>query len=309
MCGLGQDLGFPCHRPRLYVLGIAKDKMVWIPPPNGGDEAERFLGMLGAETNSYGDCYMMDSWSSRRSQLSERVKLRQLHLGAGALLEEPADRTERFQYLCNAANPSNAAAARAYEQIRQKRPCTEMDLPFFCDWEQNAAAGKCTPSPFVPCLLTHGNLVEHTSARALTDSELYNVHGWGTLRNDGYSSDIMQVIASLSSSSQSVSRNAKTFVGNSMHVPSALAVLLYGFTHMLRLSDVNSKAWLITRRSASWSNEMAASPGRRPAVHDAGSSAKSKGKGKGKGRGQKRQLEEAAAEDVSFRRASSTIFD
>ena len=40
---------------------------------------------------------------------------------------------------------------------------------------------------------------------------------------------------------------------------------------------------------------MAASPGRRPAVHDAGSSAKSKGKGKGKGRGQKRQLEEAAA--------------
>ena len=164
----------------------------------------------------------------------------------------------------------------------------------------------------MPCLLTHGNLVEHTSARALTDSELYNVHGWGTLgtlRNDGYSSDIMQVIASLSSSSQSVSRNAKTFVGNSMHVPSALAVLLYGFTHMLRLSDMNSKAWLITRRSASWSNEMAASPGRRPAVHDAGSSAKSKGKGKSKGRGQKRQLEEAAAEDVSFRRASSTIFD
>ena len=124
MCGLGQDLGFPCHRPRLYVLGIAKDKMVWIPPPNGGDEAERFLGMLGAETNSYGDCYMMDSWSSRRSQLSERMKLRQLHLGAGALLEEPADRTERFQYLCcppDATPPLQGHMSRFARSDRARR--------------------------------------------------------------------------------------------------------------------------------------------------------------------------------------------
>ncbi|CAE7693188.1 unnamed protein product [Symbiodinium sp. CCMP2592] len=293
--------------------------MVWIPPPSGDDEAQRFFGMFGAETTSYGDCYMTDSWSSRRSQLSDRMRLRQLHLGAGALLQEPATRAERFQCLCNAANPSNTAAATAYEQIRQKRPCTEMDLPFFCDWEQNPAAGKCTPSPFVPCLLTHGNLVEHTSARALTDAELLNVHGWGTLRNDRYSSDIMQVVASLSSSSATISRTMKTFVGNSMHIPSALAVLLYGFTNMLRLSDVNSRAWLITRRSASWSNEIgAASPGRRAAAALCDASAESsmsaspKRKSKGKGRGKKRQAEDMAddaADDVAFRRAASTIFD
>ncbi|CAE7254087.1 unnamed protein product [Symbiodinium sp. CCMP2592] len=282
--------------------------MAWIPPPDGCDEAQRFFGMFGAETNSNGDCYMTDSWSSRRSQLAERMKLRQLHLGAGALLQEPADREERFQCLGNAANPSNAAAGMAYEQLRQKRPCEEMDLPFFCDWEQNPGTGKCTPSHFVPCLLTHGNLVEHTSARALTDRELLNVHGWGTLRHDRYSSDI-------SSSPSSVSRNVKAFVGNSMHIPSALAVLLYGFTHMLRRSDVNSKAWLITRRSASWSAEIgSASPsrpsqGRHAAVHET-VSASAKRQSKGKGRGKKRQAEEdVASADVAFRRAANTIFD
>lgn len=301
-----KDLGFPCNRPRLFVLGIAKEKMVWIPPPNESDEAQRFFHMFGAEPTSYGNCYMTDSWSSMRSQLADRMLLRQLHLGAGALLEEPTDRTERFKCLCSAANPSSTSAAMAYEEMRQTRPLTEMGLPFFCDWEQNPASGKCTPSPFVPCLLTHGNLVEHTSARALTDAELFTVHGWGTLRNDRYRSDIMQVISS------SAPRSAKQFLGNSMHIPSALAVLLYGFTHMLRLSDVNSRAWLITRRSASWSNEIGSTAAAALAESSAAGQSKGKGLSKGRGgRGRKRQAGEAemAETDVAFRRAASTFFD
>ena len=58
------------------------------------------------------------------------------------------------------------------------------------------------------------------------------MHGSGTLGNDRYPSDIMQVIASLSTSPSSVSRTVRAFVGNAMHIPSALAVLLYGFTHI-----------------------------------------------------------------------------
>ena len=77
--------------------------------------------------------------------------------------------------------------------------------------------------------------------------ELYAVHGWGTLNTDpAYSSTILETIASV----QEIGR-AKFLLGNSMHIPSVMAFMLYVLANTMADSDADNRAWALAKKS-SW---------------------------------------------------------
>ena len=293
--------------------------------PAAGDEISRFLNIFAQACESNGSVYMTDSWSARRADICDKMKLRQMHMPANRFVEEPG-RDECFQALLQAVNPSNHMHGKLYQtQYEQvvKDQADHSAAPFFADWEQNPSKGKSHPSALVPCFLTHGTLVEHRSGKCLTLKELYSVHGWGTLRDDCYRSNVLDLISQVFSSGKiSPKTAAKTFIGNSMHVPSVLAVLLYGLSHCVRKSSVETTAWIGSRRSSSFNFEIGGGSGSASANDTAvnesseGSGLKGspKGRGRGRGRANKRQADAAAEDDeadgaLGFKRGKSCLFD
>ena len=292
----------------MFVLGFSKSSMIWC---GCEDELARFLSIFGAQCQTDGSVYMFDSWSARRECLAQKLKLRHVHLASSALLDEFPSRGRRMATLLDACNPCSRAHGEGYEAMWEKRPNWERHMAFFCDWEQHPEKGKVRPASHVPCMLTHGNMVEHTSGRCLTNRELFAVHGWGTGPCEArFSSDVLNVIAASSAKKKDP---AKLFLGNSMHIPTVLAVYLYAFTHAFRKDDADERAWFVARRSATWSQEVCANTAEED-VPPASSSAK--GQKKGRGRGLKRPAAALAAHDsedeegaAGFRRATSSIFD
>ena len=251
---------------------------------------------------------MFDGWSERRALLTQKMRLRSLHLSKDALATEPADRQERLQLWAQAANASSQSHGLEYDKMFLGRPANMQSKPFFCDWEQHPTSGKARPSSLMPTMLTHGSWMEHASARCMTTRELYSVHGWLTRPgNTRFSSNIMSTLAACKVSAA----QEKQFLGNSMHIPSVYAVLLYGLSHMWRLSDVSEHAWRLTRKASSWMQEMGSSAGN---VEQGSASSAStqpavlKGKGK-RGRGRKRAASPGPEPSPAFRRQKSSIFD
>ena len=164
MTGHDQDLGFPCQRPRTYVVGVSRRTLKWV----GGDGSD-FLKTFGGQCTVEGDVFLNDSWANRRRLLVRLLAKRGSHLPEGAHLSEPDGRSERLGLWLSAVSPSGRRHGTEYEKAR----CAEkpLDQTFVADWEQDAKFGKSKAGPFIPCLLTHGTLVDHKSARMLTLQE------------------------------------------------------------------------------------------------------------------------------------------
>ena len=214
-----------------------------------------------------------------------------------------------------------------YETECKETESDNPNSPFFADWEQRPKHGKSRPSKHIPRFLTHGTIVEHMSGKCLTAKEVLSVHGWGTLRDDCYASDIVDIIAeSCASNRTSMKNTVRTFVGNSMHIPSVLAVMLYGFSHVQRMATVDERARYLSLRSASIFMEIGAassgsglqSSSQTEFTPKAKAKATAKSKVKGRGRGQKRKAfddcndddddDDDQAASLMFRRAKSNIF-
>ena len=207
--------------------------------------------MFGAECNCSGDVFMQDSWSSRRSEIAARMSLRGSHMAQSQLSQEPEDRQSRLQTVLNSANASSRSHGAEYDRQYLSTASDLQKQPYFSDWEQTPSIGKSRAGPKVPCLLTHGMLFEHRDARIMTINEVFAVQGWGTLPSDVGSfreSDVLKVIQRAGCMA-----HAKKFIGNSMHIPTITAVLLYVFCHVVR--DRHEKAWLVNRAS-SWNLEV-----------------------------------------------------
>ena len=176
------------------------------------------------------------------------------------------------------------------KQFREKN---DASVPFFADWEQNPMVGKSKPGGQVPCFLTHGFLVEHMSGRMLTLKERYAVHGWNTLLSETspFYSGILGRIQAAGCETQ-----AKVFIGNSMHIPSIMAVIMCTLGHTTPRSLLNSAAWRVARLS-SWNLEVSASAPE-PAEEDASDPSFK----------QKRACE-TGSNDVHWKRMKSNIFD
>ena len=301
-----QDLGFPCERPRVFVLGFSKSSMIW-----GGcdDELGRFLSIFGTRCQADGSAYMFEAWPARREDLEQKLKVRRIHLAAGALMRKPETQGSRLAMLLDACNACARAHGEGYEQLWANRADEERNLPYFCDWEQRPQKGKVRPSFYVPTMLTHGAMVEHTFGRSLTNKELFAVHGWETGPCE------LDVVAA---STAKKKIPAKLFLGNSMRIPTVLAVYLYAIVHACR-KHVEERAWMLARRSSTWSQEIC---GSLEAVEEhmperSSSSALGLRGGRGRGRGMKRPaaatVEDGEDKDEAvadgFRRAKSTIFD
>ena len=66
-------------------------------------------------------------------------------------------------------------------------------LPCFAEWEQRPVRGKARPGSNIPCLLTHGTLIEHTSAGADFEGDLCGARLGHASR---FPSDILDVMVS-----------------------------------------------------------------------------------------------------------------
>ncbi|CAE7244197.1 unnamed protein product [Symbiodinium sp. CCMP2456] len=248
------DLGFPCHRPRLYVLGFNKLRIAW---QHAVSESQRFLQIFGSACGVRGDVYMLDSWTSRRADMEAKMSKRGVHLSSSSLASEPASRSDRMRVIQSSVCPSSKQHGLLYEVefAKQAQPADpSKQVPFFSDWEQHPVKGSSVAGPTVPCLLTHGTLVEHSSGKLMTLNEIFAVQGWGTLPTSGYPSDILETIKS----AKCQPHHARTFIGNSMHIPTAMAVLLYAFSHMQSTRSLNDRAFKLMRRASSWNLEHGA---------------------------------------------------
>ena len=279
------------------MLGINKLSLQWHAAPQ--DENARFHQLFGVACHVHGDVYLKDSWAARRTALEGRMALRGSHLSSEVLTEEPANRQERREILLQSACPSSRKHGLMYEKLCSQRPPEEQAKPYFSDWEQHPEMGCCQPGSSVPCFLTHGFPVEHTSARMLTMRERYAVHGWGTLPDQEsrpFASDILEIIAGSGCASQ-----AATFVGNSMHIPTIMAVILYGFCHVSK-ADV---AWKLNRKGSAWHLETSAGHAEDPMATEPSLQPSSSSPRKRRPSVKSKAKAEAAA----WKRAKSTTFD
>ena len=91
----------------------------------------------------------------------------------------------------------------------------------------------------------------------MTMKERYAVHGWNTFlpEDSPFHSDIMDIIVA-----SGCENSARLLVGNSMHIPSVMAVLLYAFSHSSSRSAADAAAWRVARASStsSWNLEVSA---------------------------------------------------
>ena len=293
---LGQDLGFPCHRPRLYVLGFNKRRIAW---PHAVEESRSFLDIFGSACGVHGDVYLVDSWTSRRAAMETKLSKRGVHLASSSLASEPESRSDRMRLIQSAVCPSSNKHGMLYEVEFAKQAQDAQHVPFFSDWEQRPVKGSSVPGRTVPCLLTHGTLVEHRSGRLMTLNEIFAVQGWGTLPTSGYPSDILETIKA----AKCQPHHARTFIGNSMHIPTAMAVLLYAFSHMVSTCSLNDRAFKLMRRGSSWNFEHGAgsSPSVLPIV---GAELRESLESESDGRGRKRKVSESI-----FRKQKSNFCD
>ena len=210
---------------------------------------------------------MADDWGSRRQEIQQRMMLRGCHMATSFLTQEPEGRESRLKAVLDSACPSSHCHGLQYDAQFQRKSGV---APYFADWEQNLHVGKSRPGSLIPCFLTHGFIVEHASARVMTMKERYAVHGWNTLlpRSSPFYSDVLDVMQRAGCGPS----QAKLFIGNSMHIPSIMAVSLYALCNVSRRSWADLDAWRIARASStsSWNLEVSASGGddeacRRPA--------------------------------------------
>jgi hypothetical protein len=220
-----RDLGFPMRRRRLFTAGLCKRKWAWIGPSTCEEVQDEFIKFFGSTCELTGDVYYAADSAEIEQMVQEMSSKRR------KILPEGWKKMRMSEYLHMISCPS--AMVRKGEYDNQMHIKQSLGGSFLADLDHNPGFGP-SPGPDMPSLDTHPTIFSWLCGRLATPMELLAAQGV-----DAYSQlSGGRSLSPLHTLFQKYSSNKVRFMaGNSMHIPTHAAWMLYVISRMARREE------------------------------------------------------------------------
>ena len=219
------ELGFPMRRRRVFTVGIDRARWVWTGPSSAEEVQEDFLNVFGKSLEISGDVYACAPAEDIFAFSEERAGRRKTKLPKNF-----RDLPMR-EYLHCLLPPGAMCRLASYQKVRAERK--GISGSFFADLDHNVDYGPSC-GPLIPSLDTHPNIFSFQHSRLLLPAELLQAQGINMFLNEGEAT--VSPLASIFKDFSEV--ELRHFAGNSMHVPTFTAWMMYAFAHIRRIPEI-----------------------------------------------------------------------
>ena len=219
-------LGYPMRRRRTFSFGFNRKLWVWVGPTSQQAIQQGFDAVFAADAQLTGDIYFVANPTAIQQFVEERASRRGKKLPADFLQRSMKD------YLACLLPPGAMVRLSQYEAVMLDRQ--SLDGSFLVDLDHNLDCGPAC-GPLMPALDTHASIYSFKHERLALGSELLAAQGVDTheaMAGNRGLSPLKNVFEQFGDSDQ------RFLAGNTMHIPSLSAWLLYA------MSNVRSRAEL-----------------------------------------------------------------
>ena len=213
-------LGWPASRDRRLSAGLSLESLVWVGPATAEGVQADFESLFARRPELNGSIFLQED-----EGVVTDWCLEQLHKKRSRFIDELPEGKDLLRALLP---PGQLQRAEQYD--REKSKHAALDGTMFCDVEHwlNSPGPDC--GPMLPCLLTHGTLVELSRYRFVMPSERFLSLGFHSIAgvSDAYSWPLADFVLAQSE------RTVKHQAGNSQSLPAILAWHCYVLCNTIR---------------------------------------------------------------------------
>ena len=224
-------LGFPSKRERFFGAAINKKTLLWLGPSQDevGKDFDKFCGR---SCELSGRAYLQAPPAEIHNMVQiiahgRKTSLPHFYKGNKKTAASMID------VLPKLLPPGACSRVGDYERQRRETRGTGTDSAYFVDLDHNPGKGP-TAGAHWPCMLTHNSIYSFPDERLVTEGECFSAMGvdWYP-RLSG-----TRACSQLKDHLQMLSRADQRFLaGNSIHIPSAMAWMLYIWCNCAFRSD------------------------------------------------------------------------
>lgn len=212
-------LGWPTSRERLLSAGLSLRTLVWVGPQTDEEIQEEFERLFARCPRVNGSIFLQEDDAEVQRWLRNQLCKR-------SYFPETLPEGDRLFEMLLA--PGHLQRLEAYRGF-----CAEhagLDGTFFCDLDHWPQSPGPDYGPMMPCLLTHGCILELSRARFVTPSERFLSLGFHAVKHasDRFFWDLGPYVLG------QADRYTKSQSGNSQSLPIILAWNLYVFCNTVK---------------------------------------------------------------------------
>ncbi|CAE7548869.1 unnamed protein product [Symbiodinium natans] len=239
-------LGWPCSRDRLLSAGLNLHSLVWLGPKTDEEIQAEFEGMFGRCPHLNGSVFLQEDDSVHQAFLRDQL---------GSRGHYPDIMPEGQKLFNKLLVPGQQQRLAAYQQRAAERAA--LDGTCFCDLEHWPDSPGPAFGPMMPCLLTHGNILELSRSRFVLPAERFLSLGFHAMNH--VSSRFFWPLAS--TVLRQPDRVTKRQSGNSQSLPIVLAWNLYVFGSTVQRERCEPLVSWLSNSSASDNEDAEAEAG------------------------------------------------
>ena len=221
------DMGFPMRRRRIFTFGYDKSRWVWVGPKTTEDVQAAFTKAFGATNQLTGDVYFVESEAAVHEFAHDRAAHRKTSLPANFKA------VPMKNYLACLVPPGAMVRFTQYEKIRHEKE--SLDGHFLVHLDHNVGTGPAC-GPELPSLDTHPCIYSFQQERLALASELLFAQGvdmFEQFAGKRGASPLARVFSQISDMDQ------RFLSGNTMHIPTFAAWLLYAIGNVMSRADLS----------------------------------------------------------------------
>ena len=218
-------LGFPMRRRRTFTFGFSLEKWVWVGPATHDDVQEEFDSLFNKTLQLPGDVYLLADAHSIEKFACEKAAQR------GKCLPPDFAGLPMSKYLQCLLPPGAMLRLSQYESARPQRE--GLAGHYMVDLDHNISFGPRS-GPEMPALDTHPTIYSFQMERLVLAEEMLAAQGIDMFEDLAGSRGISPLKDIFSSFSES---ELRFFAGNSLHVPTYGAWLMYAMGNVVRRDD------------------------------------------------------------------------
>ncbi|CAE7253617.1 unnamed protein product [Symbiodinium sp. CCMP2592] len=212
-------MGWPTSRERLLSAGLSLRSLVWVGPQTDEGVQDEFERLFARSPRVNGSIFLQEDEADVQRWLRLQLQKRSHYP------ETMPQGEGLFQMLLA---PGHLQRLEAYEAFRAEH--AGLDGTFFCDLDHWPHSPGPDYGPMMPCLLTHGSILEMSRARFVTPSERFLSLGFHAVRRatERFCWDLGPYVLG------QADRHTKSQSGNSQSLPVILAWNLYVFCNTVK---------------------------------------------------------------------------
>ncbi|CAE7251503.1 unnamed protein product [Symbiodinium sp. CCMP2456] len=212
-------LGWPASRDRRLSAGLSLESLVWVGPTTAEAIQADFESLFARRPQLNGSIFLQEDEGLVADWCSEQMQRRSCFF----------DQVPQGKHLLRAVLPPGQLQ-RAEQYDAEKSKHAGLDGTMFCDVEHWLHSPGPDCGPMLPCLLTHGTILELSRYRFVMPSERFLSLGFHSIAglSDTYAWPLADFVLAQSE------RTVKHQAGNSQSLPAILAWHCYVLCNTIR---------------------------------------------------------------------------